>query len=121
MTPLANGNVLITDSKGAREVTRRGDTAWSWSPSDAPAYKFASLQQAWRLPNGNTVINNWVNEWSTAPEEMAGTLQAIEVTPAKQVVWALASWTEPAKLGPATTIQFLDGPAAEDVRFGEIG
>jgi hypothetical protein len=121
VTPLASGNVLITDSKGVREVTRRGDTVWNWSPADASGYSFASLQQAWRLPNGNTVINNWVNAWSMTPQEMAGSLQAIEVTPAKQVVWSLAAWTEPANLGPATTIQFLDGaPAAEDVRFGEI-
>jgi hypothetical protein len=63
-----------------------------------------------------------MNEWSTEPKDIVGTLQAVEVTPAKQVVWALASWTEPAKLGPATTIQFLDGGAApaEDVHFGEI-
>jgi hypothetical protein len=121
VTPLKNGNVLITDHQGVREITRRGDAVWSWTPADAPGYKFAGLQQAWRLSNGNTVINNWVNEWSTAPADMVGTLQAIEVTPAKQVVWALASWTEPAKLGPATTFQFLDEASApEDVRFGEI-
>ena len=120
VTPLANGNVLITDSKGVREVTRRGDTAWSWTPSDAPSYTFANLQQAWRLPNGNTVINNWVNEWSAKPEDIAGTLQAIEVTPSRQVVWTLRSWTDPARLGPATTIQFLDAPPAENVHFGEI-
>jgi hypothetical protein len=121
VTPLKNGNALITDSKGVREVTRRGDSVWSWSQADTPDYKFASLQEAWRLPNGNTVINNWVNEWSTAPQNMVGTLQAIEVTPAKQVVWALASWAEPAKLGPATTIQFLDEPSVpEDAHFGEF-
>jgi len=34
--------------------------------------------------------------------------QAIEVTPNKKVVWALRSWTPPADLGPATTIQVLD-------------
>jgi hypothetical protein len=95
---------------------------WSWSPADAPGYKFANLQQAWRLANGNTVINSWVNEWNVAPKDMLGTLQAIEVTGAKQVVWALASWTEPARLGPATTIQFLDDDAApaENVHFGEF-
>lgn len=121
VTPLANGNVLITDSKGVREVTRRGDSVWSWTPADAPGFTFANLQQAWRLPNGNTVINNWVNEWSSPPEKLVGTIQAIEVTPDKQVVWGLASWTEPAKLGPATTIQFLDDASApEDVRFGQI-
>ncbi|MGA2217281.1 MAG: hypothetical protein ABSG51_04295 [Terracidiphilus sp.] len=120
VTPLANGNVLITDSKGVREITRRGDTAWSWTPADAPEYTFAHLQQAWRLPNGNTVINNWVNEWDTDPKDIVGTVQAIEVTPAKRVVWVLNSWTDPENLGPATTFQFLDGTAAEDVHFGEI-
>lgn len=120
VTPLANGNVLITDSKGVREVTRRGDTAWNWTPADAPGLKFTNLQQAWRLPDGNTVIDNWVNEWSAPPEEIEGSLQAVEVTPARKVVWTLRSWADPVKLGPATTIQFLDGPAAEDVRFGEI-
>jgi hypothetical protein len=120
VTPLANGNVLIADSKGVREITRRGDTAWSWTPADAPEYTFANLQQAWRLPNGNTVINNWVNEWEGDPKDLVGTLQAIEVTPAKRVVWELKSWTDPEKLGPATTFQFLDGPVAEDVHFGDF-
>ncbi len=121
VAPLKNGNVLITDRQGVREITRRGDSVWSWSQTDTPGYKFSNLQQAWRLPNGNTVINNWVNEWSTKPEERAGSLQAIEVTPTKQLVWALSSWTEPANMGPATTIQFLDQPAApEDAHFGEF-
>src|ERR1017187_7070025 len=121
VTPLANGNVLITDRIGVREVTRRGDTVWTFSPSEANGYHFASLQQAWRLPNGNTVVNNWVNEWSTTAEERVGTIQALELTPAKNVVWALDSWTPPAELGPATTIQFLDTPSApEDVHFGSI-
>jgi hypothetical protein len=121
VTPLKTGNVLITDSKGVREVTRRGDTVWSFSPADAPEYKFANLQQAWRLPNGDTVVNNWVNEWNSASADIVGTLQALELSPSKRVVWSLASWTDPAKLGPATTFQFLDdGTAAEDVHFGEI-
>ncbi|MGA2847894.1 MAG: hypothetical protein ABSE46_02775 [Terracidiphilus sp.] len=121
VTPLPNGNVLIMDRVGAREVTRRGDSVWNFRPTDAPIYKFANLQQAWRLPNGNTVINNWVNEWNTTPESRVGTLQALELTPANDVVWALAAWTPPANLGPATTIQFLDAPgAAEDVHFGPI-
>jgi hypothetical protein len=126
--PLANGNVLITDRVGVREITRRGDAVWSWTPADTPDYKFASLQQAWRLANGNTVINNWVNEWNYAdrakhPEDAPGSVQAIEVTPAKQVVWALREWGPDAvSLGPATSIQFLDQASApaEDVHFGDI-
>jgi outer membrane protein assembly factor BamB len=121
VSQLKNGNVLITDRMGVREVTRRGDTVWSWSPADAPGYKFSSLQQAWRLPNGNTVVNNWVNEWSKNALHFSETVQAIEVTPAKEVVWALREWTPPVNLGPSTTIQFLDEPSAEeDVHFGDI-
>jgi hypothetical protein len=121
VTPLSNGNVLITDRLGVREITRRGDCVWSFAPSDVPNYPFASLQQAWRLPNGNTVINNWINEWTKTEENIPGGIQAIEVTPEKKVVWALRSWTSPADLGPATTFQFLDQPSiAEDVHFGPI-
>jgi len=121
VTPLANGNVLITDRIGVREVTRRGDTVWTFSPSDVPSYQFANLQQAWRLPNGNTVVNNWVNEWSTTVESRLQTLQVLELKPSKEVVWALAAWTPPAGLGPATTIQFLDEPSVpEDVHFGDF-
>jgi outer membrane protein assembly factor BamB len=121
VTPLANGNVLITDRIGVREVTRRGDSVWSFAATDAPGYKFSQIQQAWRLANGDTVINNWVNEWSQAPESMVGSLQALEVTPEKKVVSALAAWTSPTNLGPATTIQFLDeSNVPEDVHFGEI-
>jgi outer membrane protein assembly factor BamB len=43
--PLATGNVLITDRVGVREVTRRGDSIWSWTPADAAGYKFASLRR----------------------------------------------------------------------------
>jgi len=119
--PLKNGNVLITDSMGVREVTRRGDAVWSWSPADTPEYKFGNLQNAWRLSNGNTVINSWLNEWSMDPKAMVGSVQAIEVTPDKKLDWVLSSWTEPAKLGPATTIQFLDELSApEDAHFGEF-
>lgn len=121
--PLPDGNALITDRMGVREVTRRGDSVWSWTPADAPGYKFASLQDAWRLKNGNTVINNWVNEWTKNGDNAPGSAQAIEVTPAKQVVWALREWGPENNLGPATSIQFMDqgaGPAAEDVHFGDI-
>lgn len=120
--PLANGNVLITDRLGVREVTRRGDSVWSWSRTDSPDYKFASLQNAWRLKNGDTVINNWVNEWTKNGDNAPGSAQAIEVTPDKKVVWALREWGPDVNLGPASSIQFLDqgdGPA-EDVHFGDI-
>lgn len=42
-----------------------------------------------------------------------GTVQVFEVTPAKQIVWALSSWNNP-DLGPATSIQLLDKPLAPE-------
>jgi len=43
------------------------------------------------------------------------------LTPSKEVVWALASWTSAANFGPLTTLQFLDEPSApENVHFGPI-
>ncbi len=120
--PLANGNVLITDRVGVREVTRRGDVVWSYAKTDAETagYKLLNLQLAWRRSNGNTLINNWANQWSGQVDKTAPTVQAIEVTPDKRVVWALRSWDAP-NLGPATTIQLLDEPnSPENVHFGEI-
>jgi hypothetical protein len=123
---LANGNFLITDKNGVREMTRRGETAWSWVPADTPDYKFASLQNAYRLKNGHTVITNWVNEWNKDGNDAPGSVQAIEVTPDKKVVWALREWGDGngggVNLGPATTIQFLDQGDApiENAHFGDI-
>ena len=118
--PLKNGNILITDRLGVREVTRRGDVVWEYAKTDPADYKLLNLQLAWRLPNGNTLINNWANQWSGQIDKEKPTVQALEITPDKKVAWALSAWNEP-DLGPATTIQILDEPEApENVSFGEI-
>ena len=70
----------------------------------------SSLQLATRLPNGNTIINNWFNEWSGKVDPSNAPIQAIEVTPDKKAVWALRFWTPPADLGPATTLQIMSQP-----------
>ena len=111
-TPLENGNVLVASNrKFVRELNRQGQTVWEWTPADAPEYGISSLQLAVRLPNGNTIINDWFNQWSGRVDANHPPVQAIEVTPAKKVVWALRAWAPPADLGPATTIQVLDEPA----------
>ena len=121
VTPLKNGNLLIVDRPDIREVTPDGQTVFTITPStDAPDYHLDSLQMAWRLPNGNTLVNNWHNEWSGKLDRSAPPIQAVEFTPDKKVVWALRSWAEP-DLGPSTTIQILDeAEAPEKVTFGEI-
>ena len=112
--PLANGNILAASSRRfVREINRQGDTVWQWTDADAPGYKFSNVQNAVRLPNGNTIINNWFNEWSDKLDPSDEPVQAIEVTPDKQIVWVLRAWDAPADLGPSTTIQILDGDRAK--------
>jgi len=121
-TPLKNGNILVcTSKKSVLEINRDGQTVWQFTAADAPGYLFNSIQIATRLANGNTIINNWFNQWSSRLDPNNLPVQAIEVTPDKKIVWALRSWTPPADLGPSTTIQLLDEPVTpEDYHFGDI-
>jgi hypothetical protein len=105
---LHNGNTLITDEhdKLVREVSPKGETVWQFSQADLPAtIVFHNLQTADRLANGDTVI--FSSTAGTKPADRPGIIQAIEVTPAKKIVWVLQDWKD---LGPATTAQFLDEP-----------
>jgi outer membrane protein assembly factor BamB len=109
-TSLKSGNVLAVSNRGfVREINRERQIVWEWTPADGPDYRSFSLQLATRLSNGNTVINNWFNEWSGRVDPANPPIQALEVTPDKRIVWALRSWAPPTDLGPATTIQFLEG------------
>jgi hypothetical protein len=88
-TPLKNGNILVVSSQGGgkgfvREINRRGNTVWEWTPADAPEYNLSNLQLATRLPNGNTIINNWFNQWSDTLNLSNAPVQAIEVTRGKR-------------------------------------
>jgi hypothetical protein len=48
-------------------------------------------------------------------------VQAVEVTPAKKIVWGLRSWLPPADLGPVSIIQVLDQPEVpEEAKFGDL-
>ncbi|GAB4020884.1 hypothetical protein EXU85_03935 [Spirosoma sp. KCTC 42546] len=110
---LHNGNTLISgDGEGyTREVNPKGETVWEFTRADAP-FKVGNTQTANRLANGNTVICSWI-AGNNNTAEWAGTVQVFEVTPAKQIVWALSSWENP-DLGPATSIQLLDEPGNPD-------
>jgi hypothetical protein len=118
---LKNGNTLTCGKGLVREISPDGKTVWEFTPVlDLPDYKVTGLQTAMRLPNGNTLLNNWLNQWNTNAAAETAPVQAWEVTPEKKVVWALRSWDHP-NLGPATTIQLLDEPnAPENVHFGSL-
>jgi hypothetical protein len=65
------------------------------------------------LSNGNTVICNWCPADVKDPKNWLGTVQVLEVTPDKKVVWALSEWNDP-DLGPASSIQLLDEPGVPE-------
>ena len=121
VTPLPNGNILITDTKGVHEVDRDHKTVWEVTRADLPDYKLANLQLAWRLPNGNTLLNNWVNEWS-------GKIDRRPAGPGAGSDARKEGRLGPARLGrPRSTLarprpfKSLDQPASpENVTFGDI-
>jgi len=119
--PLKNGNILITSRTKVSEVNRKAEVVWEYPLLATAEYLINSPQLAVRLKNGNTIINNWFNSWDGTLDKNNQPLQAIEVTSGKKVVWALRSWSEPANLGPSTTIVPLGEPrTTEKVFFGDI-
>ncbi len=101
----ANNLLIIGKGSIVKEIDRRGNTIWEKHLSD---YGVTSPQKAVRLKNGNTIVNNWYNEWSKTPmDTLNAPVQAIEITPGGEMVWSMCAWKDP-DLGPSTTIQPLD-------------
>lgn len=120
---LKNGNILVTGNNGTvREIDRNGEVVWSYEWKRSEKYPEVSTQKSYRLKNGNTLMGNWWNEWSGKKVDRNNPpVQFIEVTPAGEIVWELASWNEPADLGPSTTIQLLSEPVnRKKMKFGEF-
>jgi hypothetical protein len=87
---LPGGNTLIScgDGKnGARvfEVDPAGKVVWQVQGDELPGISLKFMAGLQRLPNGNTVMSNWLghNQFGKAPH-------LIEVTPDKRVVWTFA-------------------------------
>src|SRR5450432_1986730 len=110
---LPNGNTMISgDAQGyTREVDPSGKTVWELTQADVP-FKLYNTQTANRLPNGNTIICNWIGG-DQHKEEWPGSIQAFEVTPDKKVVWKLSAWGT-VDLGTCTAIQLLNKKGLPD-------
>jgi hypothetical protein len=115
---LDNGNTLITGDARAyvREVNPAGQTVWQFTQADVPDIKLFNIQGAERLADGNTVMCNWCPNGLKKIALWPQTVQVLEITPDKKLVWALRSWQAPADLGTATSIQLLDEPGAPAMR-----
>ncbi len=112
---LPNGNTLIACGDRRKnallfEVDPDGKAVWQVTSDDLPGIKLAFMTGLQRLPNGNTVMSNWLGHGriGTAP-------QFIEVTRDKKIVWTFADHKN---FKTAGTIQLLDVPG--DVTKFEI-
>ncbi len=106
---LANGNTLIggdgPDGSYVHEVNKQKEIVWEFSQKDT-AIGIFQLDEAMRLPNGNTLIANWSSH--IPAQDWPQTVQELEVTPDKRVVWALRSWDAPNDLGPVSGVRLLE-------------
>ena len=112
---LPNGHTLIACGdldKQARvfEVDRTGKTVWQVAGNELPGISLKFMTGLQRLPNGNTVMTNWLGhgQFGKAPH-------VIEVTPEKKVVWTFADHKT---MKTIASIQLLDIPG--DATKGEI-
>lgn len=113
-TRLTTGNTLISSfHSNVVEVNQQGEVVWQFSEKDVPEIPCYIFQEASRLANGNTVICNWCPVDVKDPAQWPGTVQVLEVTNEKKVVWALSQWKDP-DLGPASSIQLLDEPGGSE-------
>lgn len=84
---LPDGNTLVacSDHNGEPKVVEfdpSGKIVWQILKNDLPEIELKFMTGLQRLPNGNTVMTNWLghNQFGKAPH-------AIEVTPDKKLVW----------------------------------
>ncbi|MEI6605445.1 MAG: hypothetical protein WCP35_09055 [Verrucomicrobiota bacterium] len=112
---LANGNTLIACGDGAGgnrvfEVSAAGKTVWEIKGAELPGIQLYFMTGLQRLPNGNTVVSNWLghNNFGKAPH-------LIELTPDKKVVWTFA---DHAAFKTVSSVQLLD--VKGDVTKNEI-
>jgi hypothetical protein len=112
---LPNGNTLVSEGDAKKdphvyEFDKTGNIVWEISNADLPDKPFKFLGGMQRLPNGNTVICNWLGhkQYGTAPH-------IIEVTRDKKVVW-----TYPYHWKITTISSFVDMDKQANPLKGEV-
>jgi hypothetical protein len=118
---LRNGNTLISGNgrNYVKEVRPDKTVAWELTQADLPPDVILyTVQEAMRLSNGNTIVNNWCGGLRDKAMWASKCVQVFEVTPDKKVVWKVKQWSNP-NLGPGSSTQILDEPGVPE-NPGEI-
>lgn len=102
---LPGGNTLVacSDHNGEPKVVefdKKGRVVWQVLKDELPGIQLKFMTGLHRLPNGNTVMTNWLghNQFGTAPH-------AIEITPDKKVVW---TFTNASFIQTMSSLQIID-------------
>ena len=102
---LPDGHTLITTADKAKdphllEYDADGKLIWDVSNRDLPGAPLRFLAGLHRLPNGNTMVCNWLGhgQFKTAPH-------LLEIAPDKKVVWSYANYDD---MKTISTIVVLD-------------
>ena len=108
---LPNGNTLITsgDKCTVTELDAKDKVVWQITKDDFPEIRMDWLAGVQRLPNGNTVICNWLGHG-----KFGQGVPIFEVTRDKKIVWM---FTDSKTTKAVTGVQVLDVKA--DVTKGE--
>lgn len=105
---LPSGNTLIAcgdaakDGRKVIEVDKDGKVVWEVAQDELPGISLKFMTGFQRLPNGNTVMSNWLGHG-----HLGKAPHLIEVTRAKQVVWTFADHQT---MKTISSIQLLDVP-----------
>jgi len=67
--PAFEWDLLITDRIGVREINSPRRYGMDVRSVRCSRLQILDPAASLRLSNGDTVVSNWVNEWSTKPEE----------------------------------------------------
>lgn len=109
---LSNGNTLIGCGDGHTlvEVDAAGKIVWQIGENDLPGITLRFVAGVQRLPNGNTVVCNWLGHG-----HIGDGVHLFEITPEKKIVWQYADHK---LFKTISSIQLLDVPG--DVSKNEI-
>ncbi len=113
--PLATISLISGNQHAfAREIDKEGKIVWEYKDGDTSGIQLFGVHEAIRLANGNTVLTNWCpGRLGSRKAEWPRTIQLVEVTPDKKVVWVLREWTDP-DLGTSSCVQMLDEPGNDE-------
>ena len=100
MVRLKNGNTVIGYRDGVIEVDPKDKVVWHLTQKDVPDIKLHWICCVQRLPNGNTVVNNWFMH-----KRRKNDVPFFEITPDKKVVWRAKMHD---KMYDPAAIQILD-------------